>query len=119
MARRRLRGGAQERLGQASSFQEEALFQLETQLSQVIEQEGMVVSTSMLDESRMSKRAKRGIRRRVKLVSSPLVKTRLILEQSTEVFSHPVTALDKALIEHIFRASSPSLAAGKIKRSNS
>lgn len=111
MARRRLRGGAQERLGQASSFQEEALFQLETQLSQVIEQEGMVVSTSMLDESRMSKRAKRGIRRRVKLVSSPLVKTRLILEQSTEVFSHPVTALDKALVEHIFRASSPSLAA--------
>ncbi|MBP9710266.1 DUF4012 domain-containing protein [Patescibacteria group bacterium] len=73
--------------------------QLETQLFEVVEQEGRVVSTSLLDEAKMSKRARRGIRRRT--LQEPRVATKLLAGEIPTLMVHPVIDLDKGLLAYL------------------
>jgi hypothetical protein len=70
--------------------------QLESQLFEVLEQEGRVVSTSLLDETKLSKRARRGIRRRTR--QEPRIATKLLGGEIPALMVHPVLELDKRLI---------------------
>lgn len=77
--------------------------QLETQLFEVIEQEkeGVVFSSSTLDDAKLSNRARRGIRRRrsmVRSVEEPVVRVGTVLTQS---FIHPVREFDRRLVDHV------------------
>lgn len=93
-------GGAPRRAsGRRSSSQEELSLRLETQLFEVMEEEGRVLSTSLLDEARMSKRARRGIRRRS--LQEPRMATKLLAEVPNVPLIHPVTELDKGLLAYL------------------
>lgn len=74
---------------------------LEAQLFEVIEREGAVTSSSIFDESRLSNRARRGIRRRTPKPQQPLVQTTLVKEIVSEPIVHPVGSLDQALVLHV------------------
>lgn len=93
-------GGAPRRLsGRRSSSEEELSLLLETQLFEVMEEEGRVLSTPLLDEARISKRARRGIRRRA--LQEPRMATKLLPEVPRVPIIHPVTELDKGLLVHL------------------
>lgn len=89
------------RSGRTSSLPEELLLRLEAQLFEVVEREGAVCSSSTLDESKLSNRARRGIRRR--RVSEPreVVKAAFVDTVLTTSYFHPVGALDRHLVEHV------------------
>ncbi len=98
-----LQGGASRlRSGRRSASVEGLALQLETQLFEVIEREGVTISTSRLDEAKMSNRAKkRGIRRRLSIPAESLLETKLLPEMPRTSFLHPVTGLDKGLLAYL------------------
>ncbi len=99
MARVSQEGAPRHMSGRRSSSQEELSLLLESQLFEVLEEEGRVLSTSLLDESRISKRARRGIRRRS--LQEPRMATKLLPEVPRVPLIHPVTELDKGLLVHL------------------
>lgn len=96
-------GGSRRLSRQARSLQEERSFQLETQLFQVIERDGVRISTPLLQEADMSQRAKRGIRRRAraKVSQEARLETKLITDLSSGSPVHPITVLDQVLLASI------------------
>lgn len=102
--------------GQKNSYAEESLLLLEAQLFEVVEREGMVTSSSTCDESRLSNRARRGIRRRTSIPRQPLAPTTLVVKVAREPVVHPVGALDQALVMHVQGLG--SLASVATKRSS-
>lgn len=95
------RGGVSRRLsGRGNSLPKELFLQLESQLSVVIEEEGKTLSLPILEDRRLSKRAKRGIRRRGS-GQETLVKTKLIPTALNTSLVHPIGAFDQQLVAHV------------------
>ncbi len=92
--------------GRRDSSAQELSLLLEAQLLEVIECEGMVTSSSTLQETRLSKRARRGIRRRITQSSQQRTQTKLVTPFVPKSYIHPVDLLDQGLVR---RASAPAI----------